>query len=156
MDAKYMNPFMRSTVDVMKTMCFVEPKMQKPFLRNPAHPATGYVSGIMGVVGELTGTIALSFEKDTATKLVSNFMSMEITELNDDVIDAVGELINMVSGAAKKIFADEGIKFNIAIPTVVSGKNHTIHHVKDLPCIVLPFEIPEGKFFVEASFKASQ
>lgn len=148
-----MNPFMHSTMDVMQTMCFVEPKMQKPFLRDPSQPATGYVSGIMGVVGELTGTIALSFEKGAAVKLVSNFLSMDISEVDDDVADAVGELTNMVSGAAKKIFSDQDIKFNIAIPTVVSGENHTIHHVKELPCIVLPFEIPEGKFFVEASFK---
>ncbi|MFC2140267.1 chemotaxis protein CheX [Candidatus Auribacterota bacterium] len=153
MDVSLINPFLVGTVDVLKTMCFVTPEKGKPFLRKPNEAASGSITGIMGIVGKLTGTIAVSFEEKVALDVVSKFLGEIQSEINEDVVDAVGELTNMISGAAKKMFSDQGKSFKIAIPTVVSGSPHQIHHIKDIACVVLPFVLPSGKFFVEASIK---
>ncbi len=155
MDAKLINPFLSATVNVLQTMCRLEPARGKPFLRKPNEIAHGHVTGIMGIVGKLTGTISVSFEEKAALEAVSNFLGAKLTSIDADVIDGVGELTNIISGAAKKIFTEQGLKFKIAIPTVISGNPHNIHHQRDVPCIVLPFNLPSGKFYVEASIKSS-
>ena len=44
--------------------------------------------------------------------------------IDGDVIDAVGELTNMVAGRAKA--ALEHLAMSLALPTVITGKNHVI------------------------------
>jgi len=73
----------------------------------------------------------------------------EIKTLNGDIKDAVGEITNMVSGAARKELETLGFNITAAIPTVVSGKDHSISHVLGGPSIIIPFEIPQGPFVVD-------
>lgn len=69
-----------------------------------------------------------------------------------DVRDCVGELINIITGYAKKDFAKIDIDFHISIPTVIVGKNHTINLQSGMLVIVVPYGL-EGdfKFTLEAS-----
>ena len=73
----------------------------------------------------------------------------EIKEINGDIKDAVGEITNMVSGAARKLLEAEGFSITAAIPTVVSGKGHSIVHVMGGPSIVIPFNTDHGPFVVD-------
>lgn len=41
----------------------------------------------------------------------------------------------------------------LAIPAVVSGKNHRIAHKSSGPKILIPFSILAGKFYVEMCFE---
>jgi chemotaxis protein CheX len=61
----------------------------------------------------------------------------------------VGELTNMVSGAARKKLEAEGLSVSAAIPTVVSGGGHSIRHVLGGPSIIIPFDTESGPFFVD-------
>ena len=47
----------------------------------------------------------------------------------------------------------KGYAFEMAIPTIVSGKSHSIGHVTDYPIIVVPFDTEAGPFFVETCLK---
>jgi chemotaxis protein CheX len=73
----------------------------------------------------------------------------EIKEINGDITDAVGEITNMVSGSARKELESIGLNILAAIPTVVSGKSHSIKHVLGGPSIIITFEIEEGPFVVD-------
>jgi chemotaxis protein CheX len=78
----------------------------------------------------------------------------EMTSINDDIKDAVGEITNMVSGAARKKLEGMGFLVTAAIPTVVSGRDHSIVHVLGGPSIIIPFEIPDsGPFVVDVCLK---
>ena len=46
----------------------------------------------------------------------------EIKSVNGDIKDAVGEITNMVSGAARKELETLGLNITAAIPTVVAGR----------------------------------
>jgi len=63
--------------------------------------------------------------------VVSNMLGEEITDLNADIQDAVGEITNMISGAARKNLEAKGFNITAAIPTVVFGKGHSIIHVME-------------------------
>jgi hypothetical protein len=78
------------------------------------------------------------------------------TEPTREVLDAVGELTNMISGVARTHMERNGLSVYAAIPSVVVGEGHTISHILKAPSIVIPFSTPQGDFFVDVCIKATQ
>ena len=148
MDVRFINPFLVATIDVLKTMAFVEPRPGKPYLKKD-DLAKGDISGIIGFTGAAAGSMALSFSAESILKIVSNMLGEEIKEINGDIKDAVGEITNMVSGAARKNLESIGLSISAAIPTVVAGKGHSISHIMGGPSIIIPFETDHGVFVVD-------
>ena len=148
MDAKLINPFINATANVLKTMAFVTPKAGKPYLKKD-DVAKGDVTGIIGLTGEANGTISVTFDEGSILKIVSNMFGEEMKELNHEVADAVGELTNMISGQARRELEEIGKLFEAAIPSVISGKDHTIAHYTDGPKIAIPFTSEGGQFTIE-------
>ena len=148
MNVHFINPFLEGTVSVLKTMAFVEPRAGKPYLKAD-NLAKGDISGIIGLTGSAAGSLALSFSEGAILRIVSNMLGEDLKSINCDVKDAVGELTNMVSGVARKNLEAQGFYIQAAIPTIVSGKNHSIAHVMGGPSLIIPFEIDEGVFVVD-------
>ncbi len=148
MDARFINPFLTGTMKVLKTMSSVEPKPGEPYLKKDS-VASGDVSGIMGLTGSIVGSMALSFSEGAILKIVSNMLGEEITEVNGDITDAVGEITNMVSGVSRKELEAIGLTISAAIPTVIAGKSHSIKHVLGGPSLIIPFETEDGPFVVD-------
>ena len=59
----------------------------------------------------------------------------------------------MVTGGAKRILAAKGYKFEMAIPSTIVGKDHTIYHKTNGPVVVVPFHMDGGSFFLEVCFE---
>jgi chemotaxis protein CheX len=93
--------------------------------------------------------MALSFSEGAILKIVSNMLGETMTEVDDDITDAVGEITNMVSGASRKELEATGFTITAAIPTVVAGKEHMIKHVLGGPSLIIPFETENGPFAVD-------
>lgn len=148
MDVKIINAFLDGTVSVLKTMAFIEPKAGAPYLKKDAK-ARGDISGIIGLAGSVKGSLALSFEEPCILEIVSSMLGEQISEINAEISDAVGEITNMVSGAARKNMEDAGFTILSALPTVISGKGHSIAHVMGGPSIIIPFETAKGRFVVD-------
>ena len=153
MKTVYINPFLKATINVLKTMASISPKPGKPYLKKDTL-SIGDITGIIGFTGSTLGSLIVSFSKDCALRVISSMMGQEYTELNDEVRDAVGEITNMISGDARKHLADLNLKFEASIPTVITGKGHEISYLSDGPCIVIPFKADELDFFIEASFES--
>ena len=152
MDAKLVNPFINATVNVLATMASVEAKSGKPYLKKDSL-ARGDVSGVIGLTGETNGTISVTFDAGSILGIVSNMFGENIEELNSEVVDAVGELTNMISGQARRKLEEMGRKFEAAIPSVVTGKNHKIRHFTSGPIIAVPFSTDGGRFTIEICFE---
>jgi chemotaxis protein CheX len=148
MNVKFINPFLEGTISVLKTMAFVEPRAGKPYLKMDSI-AKGDISGIIGLTGSATGSLAVSFSEEAILKIVSNMLGENIKTMDSDIKDAVGEITNMISGVARKNLEAEGFNIQAAIPTVVSGKNHSIAHVLGGPSLIIPFEIDDGTFVID-------
>ena len=78
----------------------------------------------------------------------------EMTEVNAEIADAVGELTNMISGQARKELEEIGKKYQAAIPTVVTGKNHKLESMTKGPKIAIPFKTEFGSFVIEVCFES--
>jgi chemotaxis protein CheX len=153
MDVKYINPFLSGTLNVLKTMAFVDLSPGKPFLKKD-HVAQGDVTGIIGLTGEATGSLSVTFNFSLIQQIMKNMLGEEVSEVTNDVRDAVGEITNMISGDARRLLQQEGLSLTAAIPTIVAGKGHTIKHVIAGPIIVIPFSADGGgTASVEVSLK---
>ena len=152
MDVKFMNPFLESIMNVLETMAQMKANPQKPFKKKD-NKAVGDITGIIGMAGEQTrGSMAITFGEETIVHITSQILMEKIPSLDETVVDMVGELTNMVSGGAKGLLADRGFRFEMAIPTTVVGKNHTIMHKTPGPIIVIPFKTIAGDFVMELCF----
>ena len=145
MDAKLINPFLDATVEVLTKMASVNPKPEKPYLKQTS-VAHGDVSGIIGITGDATGSLAISFTESCICDLVERMLGEPCPAANQDVFDTVGEITNMVSGAARARLEREGLEVYAAIPTVIYGKEHVINHILKCPSIVIPFATDRGTF----------
>ena len=152
----FINPFLAATLEVLKTMAFVDAKNEKPFIKSSLSSA-GSVTGIIGMAGEkVQGTMVVSFSKECILRIVSNMLGEEFDKLDEVIVDAVGELTNMISGGAKRRLSEKGYAFEMAIPSMVTGEGIQIYHQANAKAIVIPFSIPEGKFWVEACLQKSR
>lgn len=138
MDVKYMNPFIIATQVVFKTMLGIEVKMGKPVLKQ-TRQTNGDVTGIMGLAGDQRGTLCISFRKEGALHVYNTLMGDGCEEINADVIDAIGELTNIISGQARKEFEKSNINLKAAIPMVVVGNEVEMNFITTLPIVSLPF-----------------
>ncbi len=132
-------------------MAFMTVDAGKPYLKK-GNLAVGDVSGVIGLTGVANGTIAVTFEEHCILAVVSNMLGEKMDTLNEDIADAVGELTNMISGQARKELEEVGKVFKAAIPSVITGKNHSIKHYVDGPKIAIPFKTKGGKFTIEVCF----
>ena len=148
---EHINPFLRATMETFQTMVKTTIQPGKISLKKEAGLHAD-VSGIIGLSGGAKGTVALSFPRITALKVVSEFGGMKVLALDDTVVDAIGELANIVAGAAKKELA--AFKIDISLPTVVMGDNHELGGPKDIIPMLVPFESKLGSFTLIVSFKS--
>lgn len=152
MDVNLVNPFIDATVNVLETMAFTKAQANKPYLKEDSI-ARGDVSGIIGLTGEASGTISVSFTEECIISIVSNMFGEEVKEINGEIEDAVGEIANMISGQARQKLEEGGRSLKAAIPTVVRGKSHSITHVTSHPIVAVPFKTEKGDFTVEVCFE---
>ena len=151
MDANLINPFIESTQKVLSTMAQTDSTADKPYLKNNT-TTWGVVTGIIGMAGdEYSGNMILSFDEPCILDIVSKMLMEQFTSLTPDVIDAVGEITNMITGGTKNLLSDQGMKFEMATPLVISGRNVELKQLSPASVLVIPFETSAGKFVVEAN-----
>lgn len=155
MDVRLVNPFIDATRSVLGTMASTNAEAGKPYMKND-QIAQGDVSGVIGLTGKTRGTVSISFTEDCILSIVSNMLGEEMMELNNDIKDAVGEITNMITGQARQKLEEMGMSLKAAIPTVITGKNHTITHITVAPVMAIPFTTDNGKFTIEVCFEDQQ
>jgi len=153
MKTEYVNPFIEATVSTFKTMCRVSPARDgKLGLTEDGFISTKDFVGIIGLSGSIKGAVLMTMETDVALKAVSAFLMEDIKEVNADVMDGYGEILNIIAGAAAAKL--QGLKVNLALPTVMTGKQQQIRAKVGIPWILIPMKFPEwGKFDIEVSFE---
>jgi chemotaxis protein CheX len=152
MDVTLINPFINATLNVLETMAFITVTPGKPYVKKGS-VAVGDVTGVLGLTGVANGTIAVTFEEKCILNIVSNMFGETMETLNEEIADAVGELTNMISGQARRELEQMGKAFKAAIPSVVTGKNHSIRHYAKGPKIAIPFNTDGGDFTIEVCFE---
>ncbi|MDX1964928.1 MAG: chemotaxis protein CheX [Pirellulales bacterium] len=143
---EYINPFVTAAVKVFGTMLNCQLKRGQPYLKRNAQPDYE-ISGVIGLTGKANGTVVLSFSRDTAIQATATMLGERPEELNNDVVDTIGELANMVAGSAKTEL--EQFAMSISLPSVIIGKNHTVAFPRGVTPIGIPFECDWGSLCLD-------
>jgi chemotaxis protein CheX len=152
MKAEHVNAFITATTEVIAAMASLEVIPAEAYLKKE-DAATGDVSSVVGLTGTPTGSFSISFDKESILRITSRLFNEEITELDNDVAEAAGELANMISGQARKMIEGQGDLCDGAIPTVVTGEGHKLVHITNGPKIAVPFTLDKAKITLEVCFE---
>lgn len=151
MDPAFIAPFIASVQNVFSTMMQLNVTVGDPSIKTD--PAPSYdVSGVIGMSGEIVGSVVLSFTRESAAAIVSLFSGSKLEPSDPDFADAIGELVNMVSGNAKGQFPGNK-KVSISCPTVIVGRDHHVARQKDTPCVVIPCATDCGELVIEIAIR---
>jgi chemotaxis protein CheX len=148
---EHINPFILSTMETFSKMVGIPAKPGKIQLKQESGLSYD-ISGIIGLSGGAKGMIALSFPKETAISVTNKFVGTDSKDLNDDIVDAMGELANIVAGNAKKGLSEFNIM--ISLPSVVMGEKHQVKEPKDVFSFIVPFTTDLGNFDLAVSLKS--
>jgi chemotaxis protein CheX len=146
MNVDYINPFVSAAVDVFSTMLdcpLARGKLSLSVNFQPAHEVTG----VIGLSGKFNGTVVVSVDKNVAISLTEKMLGQRPVDIDEDVIDAIGEVTNMIAGKAKTDLAH--LSMTLALPTVITGKNHTVRFGSNAQTICIPYTCPWGELSVE-------
>jgi chemotaxis protein CheX len=152
MRAEFINPFVSAAQNVFQTMLSTKLTRGALSLKEKSAPSHE-VSGLIGLAGKYHGMVVLSFGRETALQLAGRMLGSEPAELDSDVVDAVGELTNMVAGSAKTQLAEH--ELSIGLPTVICGKTNSINFPSGAPALVIPFDSDLGPVCVEVGISES-
>ena len=145
-DVDFLNPFVDGCKSVFSTMCGMEVERKRIYLRDD-NKMLGDVSALMGLSGTAQGNMVISLPKSLACRAVANMLGESPgAEVNQDIADGVGEILNMIAGYAKAALVKTPYHFTISLPAVVIGYGHEIIHRGGLPNIVVIFAV-EGEEF---------
>jgi len=150
---EYLTPFIKNTCNVLQTMASVEVEFKEVYFSN-AIRIFGDVSGIMGLSGEAEGTLVVTFYWSLATMIIAKMMGTEEGKIDAELIhDGVSEIVNMISGSAKREFVGKPYHFEISLPSVVVGPGHQIGHFQDTSVAVLIFNVGGQSFALHVCIK---
>lgn len=149
-DAQFVSPFLEGAVHVLKIQCQTTAKAGKPYKKLPGEKFFGDISGVIGLVSDaFDGSVVISFPKETFLKVMGKMLGETYTELTKEIEDGAGELTNIIFGQAKIKLNEKGYGIRTAIPSVVSGADHSVQQVTKGPRVVIPFDSDSGNFVIE-------
>ena len=86
-------------------------------------PSFHGVVGMITFTGDWVGAGLLYADEEIACKLGSKMLMTEVSQVDADVLDGVGELANMILGSVKERIEPQTGPLSLSVPTVVYGKN---------------------------------
>lgn len=140
----------QATQEVIRTMMAEEVVAGKAdFQKVQAHKAD--VIGSVGVAGFLSGSITLFLGRDLARVMTARLLMIEPEEVSSDeeIVDAIGEVTNMVAGNIKTHLFRKIPLFDISTPSVTMGQEVKRMSVASQLCFLVPFQWDDMQFLVE-------
>jgi len=143
-----------ATKEIFETMIMMDITPGNP-LSESVTEFKGSVSGVIGLAGSCKGMLAIHLPDAVAMGITSNFLGMEVTDVDDDVTDAIGELANMLAGNIKMVLDVAGNNVTLSIPSCIHGEEYSMDCVSDAEWVVVPFSTDSGQFLVELQLKCN-
>lgn len=108
-------------------------------------------TAIVGFNGDIEGGMNLAAPEHVTLKLASALACEEFFDVDDTVLDAFGELANIIAGAVKEKLS-EGDFYDIALTPPVVAKGNSHRYNTSLNSTKQYFTIGSAPFFVEVFY----
>jgi chemotaxis protein CheX len=139
--------------DVFINMVGVEDLMHLPIQVDVTTHFKDCLTAMVGMAGIYNGLVSVHIPWPLAMSFTSLMLGMEVTEIDDDVNDAMGEIANMVAGSFKQHLSKGGSDIQLSTPSVVNGGDYVVSSGNNLENITLKFATDEEWFMVSLSIE---
>lgn len=144
---QYIQPFVDVCINVFSEFVGSTITAGKPYFVDKEDNHDWDISAIIGLTGEARGAVVVSMKKELALQITGILTGATHTGMDEEVVDAVGEIVNIIAGNAKRGL-EEAFRLVISLPTIVKGANHSIQWPNDQARIIsIPFQIFETENF---------
>ncbi|RJO66071.1 MAG: chemotaxis protein CheX [Myxococcales bacterium] len=133
---QFVKPFAKATVDCFDQMVGVALRLKNIEYIDHRYRQDGIYANI-GFVGDAQGMIAISLSEEAAIQVISRFSGETASAIDEEAIDAVGEIINIIAGGKSLI---QGVRLTMSLPSVIYGRPLWISLPRDVPIISTTFE----------------
>lgn len=152
-DEDFIRPFVEAAENVFTTMLNRTVRWTRTSVKCDQR-AFAEISAVMGTGEEgAAGLLVVSMSATVAKKVGAGFLGLEVADLDQDVKECIGELLNMIAGGAKAKLEGTPYYFKLSIPTVVIGNDLKIHHKPSHTCTVAELTLDDEPFVVEVSMR---
>lgn len=149
MDPTYIKAYIKSLQAVFATQLNLPVEVHEPTTTSPT--SEDDVSVAIGMSGDVTGSIVVSFPLESAQRIASLFIGADVGRDHENFADAIGELVNMIAGNAKAALA--GKRITITCPNVDIDANAQSTPDADNPVIKIPCDCDCGSFVLTLALK---
>ena len=152
----YVKPFVKSTVHTFKDFVGYDIVAGNPHFSGRTLDFDRDISAVIGLSGAVRGAVVISMQKKFALKMTDKLMGTQHDGLDDDVVDAIGEVVNIIAGNIKQ-YVEGGEQIVISLPTVVKGRDHRFAwpgKVTRILCI--SFKHEDDAFFLLADMEKAE
>ena len=111
------------------------------------------LTAMVGLAGTYNGLVSVHIPWPLAIKFTSLMLGMEVTEVDDDVNDAMGEVANMIAGSFKQHLSKGGSDIQLSTPSVVNGSDYMVTSGSNIENITLKFAANEQWFLVSLTIE---
>ena len=142
-----------SVHEVFETLIYVLPEEQA-VQESEQSEFAGEVIATIQIAGGINGIVAVVCSQNTAAQLTKNMLGAdEIPEDKSEIADCAGEIVNMIAGNIKTRCIEAGVTFNLAIPTVVCGKDMVLRLQEEVHGLKVPFVVEGEEMYVAFLYK---
>ena len=139
--------------DVFINMVGVEDMMHLPIQIDVTTHFKGCLTAMVGLAGIYNGLVSVHIPCQLAVSYTSLMLGMEVTEIDDDVNDAMGEIANMIAGSFKQHLSKGGSDIQLSTPSIINGADYVVSSGNNLENITLKFATDEEWFMVALSIE---
>jgi chemotaxis protein CheX len=144
---QYIQPFIDVCKNVFKEFVGAELSVDRPYFAEQTAVSEWDISAVIGLTGEARGAVVISMKQSLVLRLTDMLTSTTHTKIDEEVVDAIGEIINIIAGNAKKGL-EESFRLVISLPTIIEGKGHSIKWPNAQARIIcIPCKIFENEIF---------
>lgn len=120
-----------TTDEVFTSMLMLEVKAEDSFVKDEKNVSTDLISSLHFFGDKYMGKIAVFSSGAVACHIANAMLGGEDTEVNDEIKDGMGEIVNMIAGGAKVKLMDTLGDIHLLTPWVIAGRHLTISSASD-------------------------
>lgn len=154
MKAEYVNSFYKATLDVLKLMLDVDVKQGQLSVVEGLIPSKD-ANVILGVTGDLRGSILFSFPKDMTLEMVYIMSGMRMEEIDNFVSSALGEVANIIGGNALSNLSASNYTCDIVPPQILIGTYQSVSMANE-KAVRIPLITEIGEFDITIYLKEAK
>jgi chemotaxis protein CheX len=108
----------------------------------------GCVSAMILLSGRYNGVVTLHAPPGAAMDITAQMLGMNVDSVGADVLDALGEIANMIAGSFKYHFVNDGHEVRLTPPTVIKSNEQFRPPGAESDLLALLFEVGKEHILV--------